>query len=296
MPSRPSGLGRGLGSLIPNKKPAPTGMAGGVYDSSLSDITNADERIMQLPVEKILPSPHQPRQTFKAETLSDLAESIKEHGLIQPLIVCRLSSGDYELIAGERRLRAAKIIGLLTVSAIVRDFKEQKKMELALIENLQREDLNALEVAAAYKKLEDEFNLTRKQLAHKVGKSEQSVTNTMRLLNLRDEVKQAIIDGRLTEGHARALAGLPPDDQLEGMNNILKKRMTVREAEFATQEVVARKHLRPTKFDPEAKDMENQLAAALGTKVEVRRRGGAGQITIKFFSNEELREIFKKII
>lgn len=295
MSSRPSGLGRGLGSLIPGKKSLPSSSTGGVYNSPLIDIIDTDERIMQLPVEKILPSPHQPRQSFKIETLNDLAESIREHGVIQPLIVSRLSSGDYELIAGERRLRAAKLINLKTLPAIVRDFEEQKKMELALIENLQREDLNALEVALAYKKLEDEFNLTKKQLAHKVGKSEPAVTNTMRLLNLRDEVKQAIIDGRVTEGHARTLAGLPYEDQLDGLNRILEKRMTVREAEAATQEIVARKNLRPTKFDPEMKAVENEIAAALGTRVEVRRRGGLGQIIIKFFSNEELKEIIRKI-
>jgi ParB family transcriptional regulator, chromosome partitioning protein len=294
--SKPSGLGRGLGSLIPGRKT--TDYKSVIVDDSspISNLLNNEERVAQLPVENIVASRHQPREMFNAQALEDLASSIRENGIIQPLIVCKRDNGGYELVAGERRLRAAKIVGLKTVPAIVRDLSEQKQMELALIENLQREDLNALEVAVAYRKLEDEFNLSRKELAHKVGKSESAVTNTLRLLNLRDEVQEAIRDGRLTAGHARSLAGLSHDDQLEGMDRILSKRMNVREAELATQQLVAKKNIRPTRFDPEAKDMENRIAERLGTKVEVKRHGGKGQIIIRYFSNEELKDIVDKIL
>lgn len=297
MSSRPSGLGRGLGSLIPNKKPSDVMSSSlAVPESSpLHDVLDTDERIVQLPVGQIIPSPHQPRQVFAEEALNELADSLKEHGLIQPIVVSKKSTDVYELIAGERRLKAAKLAGFKTIAAIVRDFDEQKKMELALIENLQREDLNALEVAMAYKKLEDEFNLSRQELAKKVGKSFSAVNNFIRLLTLRDEVKLAIMEGKLSEGHARTLAGLPIEDQLEGMRRIIEGKLSVREAEKASKEVVVKKHLRNVKFDPEIKEMENEVAAALGTKVEIRRHGGSGQITIKFFSNEELHEILRKI-
>ncbi len=294
-----SGLGRGLGSLIPSKKNNDNSdiVKSHFKDDDFSQIISGDdERISQLSVNNIFPSPHQPRISFDEKTLNDLAESIKEHGVIQPIIVCQKGNNNYELIAGERRLKASKLAGMEKIPSIIRNFDEQKKMELALIENLQREDLNALEVAMAYRKLVDEFNLSHKELSRKVGKSEPAVVNTLRLLNLRDEVKEAIVDGRLTAGHARALAGLSFEDQLEGMENILKKKMTVREAEFATQQLVAKKNIRPNRFDPEAKDFENQIAEKLGTKIEVRRHGQRGQITIKFFSNEELLEIVNKIL
>lgn len=287
----PSGLGRGLNSLIPSRKPA----TAFVTDPKLHEAIEGHDRISQLPVDSIVPNPHQPRQVFDMEALEGLAESIAEHGVIQPIVVTKKGDNSYELIAGERRLKAAKIAGLKTIPGIVRDLSEQKKMEFALIENLQREDLNALEVAIAYQKLEDEFNLSHAEVAKKVGKSVSVIINHLRMLNLRDEVKEAILAGKLTEGHARTLAGLPYEDQLEGMERIISGKMTVREAEKAAKDVVVRKNLRPTKFDPEARAIEDRIAASLGTKVEVRRHGGVGQITIKFFSNEELNSIADKI-
>ncbi|MFA5124552.1 MAG: ParB/RepB/Spo0J family partition protein [Patescibacteria group bacterium] len=292
MSTRPSGLGRGLGSLIPAGKKSDSNI--GLIDPTIKEVIESHERINQLPVEKILPNPHQPRQSFDAEALEGLAESIREHGIIQPLIVTKRGE-DYELIAGERRLKAGKLAGLRTVPAIIREVSEQKKMELALIENLQREDLNSLEVAMAYKKLEDEFNLSRAELAKKVGKSTSSVANSLRLLNLIPEVKEAIVDGRLSEGHARTLAGLPQDEQFDGLQRILENKMSVREAEKAAKVIVVKRNLRKVSFDPETKQMEEDLASALGTKIEIRRHGGVGQITIKFFSNEELRSIVNKI-
>lgn len=292
MSTRPSGLGRGLGSLIPAGRKSDNNI--GLIDPTIKEVIESHERINQLPLEKIFPNPHQPRQSFDAQALEELAESIREHGIIQPLVATKQGDG-YELIAGERRLKAAKIAGLKNLPVIVREVSEQKKMELALIENLQREDLNPLEVAMAYKKLEDEFNLTRAELAKKVGKSQSAISNNLRLLNLRDEVKQAIVDGRVSETHARSLAGLPFEEQLSGLNNILENKLSVHEAERAAREVVARKQIRKTSFDPEVRQMEEDIATALGTKVEIRRHGGVGQITIKFFSNEELKEIIQKI-
>jgi len=291
MAFRPTGLGRGLNSLIPSRKPA----ADFVADPRLHEAMEPNDRVSQLPVNSIFPNPHQPRQVFDDEALGELAESIKEHGVIQPIIVTKKGVDEYELIAGERRLRAAKRAGLPTIPAIVRELSEQHKMEFALIENLQREDLNALEVALAYQKLEDEFNLNHQELSKKVGKSVSVIVNFLRLLNLRDEVKQAILDGKLTEGHARTLTGLPYEDQLTGLENIINGKLSVREAEKATKRVVIEKNIRSAKYDPELKAMEEQVAAALGTKVDIRRHGGIGQISIKFFSSEELRSIVNKI-
>jgi len=291
MAPHPTGLGRGLNSLIPSRKPA----AAYVTDPKLHEVIESHERISQLPVEAVFPNPHQRRQVFDAAALEGLAESIREHGVIQPIVVTKKGSDAYELIAGERRLKASKIAGLKTIPAVVRELSEQKKMEFALIENLQREDLNPLEIAIAYQKLEDEFNLSHQELAAKVGKSQSVIINHLRMLNLRDEVKEAILAGKLSEGHARTLAGLPYEDQLSGMERIIAGKMTVREAEKAAKDVVVKKHIRKVSFDPEARAMEDRIAAALGTKVEVRRHGGVGQITIKFFSNEELNSIADRI-
>ena len=294
MSQRPSGLGRGLGSLIPTKKPA----ADFISDPKLHEVMESGDSISHIKLDQISPNPHQPRKNFDDEALKDLSKSIAEHGIIQPLVLTRRAGDRYELIAGERRLRAAKLAGLTTVPAIVREMSEQKKMELALIENLQREDLNALEIAIAYKKLEDEFNLTREELSKRVGKSLSAVANSLRLLNLRDEVKEAIMDGRLTEGHARALAGLSYEDQLSAMDQIINNKFTVREAEEARKRVKSgnKAPFTTPRRSPEIKAMEDELAANLGTKVEIKNQGGSGAITIKYFSNDELREIVDKII
>lgn len=301
MAVRPSGLGRGLGSLIPTKKSSsdPSFSTANYItdDSPLREVFDSKEKIMAIDVDKIFPNPHQPRTVFDQTALEELANSIKEHGLIQPIIVTRLSGDTYELVAGERRLRAAKLAGMKTIEAIVRDFNEQKKMELALIENLQREDLNPLEVSIAYQKLMDEFNLNIEQLTKKVGKSRSAVTNYLRLLTLVDEVKQAILDGKLTEGHARTLAGLSEEEQIENMRKIIEGKLTVRDAEKIRNQTSIKNNPSETrlKVDLELRDMEDRLAGALGTKVTVRRFGNKGMINIQFFSNEELNSIVNKI-
>lgn len=291
MTMRSTGLGRGLNSLIPTKKPD----TDFVTDPKLHEVIQATGSFADLPVNEIVPNPHQPRQAFDQEALEGLAQSIKEHGVIQPIVVSR-KNGGYELIAGERRLRASKLAGMATIPAIIRDLSEQKKMEFALIENLQREGLNPLEVAIAYQKLEDEFNLSHAEVGKKVGKSASVIINYLRLLNLRDEVKEAIMAGLLTEGHARTLGGLPYEDQLIVMQNIISGKMTVRQAEKAAKDVVIKKHLRTVKNDLEIREIQDQISKVLGTRVSVSRHGGAGQIVIKYFSNEELHSIVDKLI
>lgn len=287
-----SGLGRGLGSLIPNKKSAKEILG---TASEVAEILDTREKISELLVDKITPNPHQPRASFGEEDLQELVESIKEHGVIQPLIVSKTSSG-WQLIAGERRLRSAKLAGLNTVPAIVREMNEQKKMEVALIENLQRKNLNVLETAFAYQKLIDEFNLTQEQLSKRVAKSRSAVANTLRILTVIDEVKEAIKNGHISEGHARVLAGLPKEDQLLTLRTIISESLNVRETEKAGKQIVVKKHLRKVSFDPELKAKEELLQSALGTKVEIKKFGSTGQITIKFFSEEELKGIIDKII
>jgi len=289
-------LGRGLSSLIPNKKAKDFLTIDEPEAKAISSVLDGEERILQIPVENISPNPHQPRQEFQEESLNELVESIKEYGIIQPLIITKIKENDYQLIAGERRWRAAKMLNLKTVPAIVRDLSEQRKMEIALIENLHRKDLNPLEIAAAYQKLIDEFNLSQEELARKVGKSRPAVANTLRILSVEEEVKEAIRSGKITEGHARVLAGLPSSDQLELLDKILNEKLNVRAVEKAGKEIVVKKHIRKVSFDPDLKAKEEELSRALGTKVEITKSGGAGQIVIKYFSPEELNEIVEKII
>lgn len=287
-----SGLGRGLGSLIPSKKSVKEILGN---ESEVADILDIREKISDLPVDKITPNPHQPRTNFDEDELQELVESIKEHGVIQPLIVSKSPSG-WQLIAGERRLRSAKLAGLATVPAIVREMSEQKKIEIALIENLQRKNLNSLETAFAYQKLIDEFNLTQEQLAKRVGKNRSTVANTLRILTVIDEVKEAIRDGKISEGHARVLAGLPESDQLLTLHKILSGSLSVRDTEKAGRQVVVKKHIRKVSFDPEIKAKEELLQSSLGTKVEIKKSGSSGQIIIKFFSEEELKTLIDRIV
>jgi ParB family transcriptional regulator, chromosome partitioning protein len=291
MQQKTSGLGRGLGSLIPNKKTAKELLGD---SSEVAEILDNKEKISQLSVDKITPNPHQPRSIFNENELAELVDSIKEHGIIQPLIVTKSGSG-WQLIAGERRLRSAKLAGIDKVPAIVREMSEQKKMEVALIENLQRKNLNPLETALAYQKLVDEFNLTQEQLSKRVGKSRSSVANTLRLMTVIDEVKQAIQEGKISEGHARVLAGLPEKDQLVTLKKIIDGSLSVRDTEKVGKEVVVKKSIRKVQFDPEVKAKEDELQSALGTKVEIKKTGSSGQIIIKFFSEEELSDIVNKI-
>jgi len=273
------GLGRGLDSLIPmgdenNNKNAD------VKDSYLLDIT------------KIIPNPHQPRKKFNEQELMELADSITEHGVIQPLIVTK-EGDNFILIVGERRLRASKLAGLREVPVIYRKTNENQKIEVALIENIQRKDLNALEEAAAYKKLIQDFSLSQEQVAKKVGKGRSTIANTLRLLSLPVEVKEGLREGKITEGHARAILALPTfEEQLALYGSILSGNLNVRQAEAKTK---VRNFSEKQDVDLHLKDLENNLSNSLNTKVSIQKKGAGGKIVIAYYSDEELEKIIHRI-
>jgi ParB family chromosome partitioning protein len=280
--SRKAGLGRGLDALIPGSEPPPSSGIG------------------QIPIDQIAPNPRQPRGRFDPEEMAELAASIREYGVIQPLII---TYGDqpeqYILIAGERRLLAARQAGLGSVPAILREASDQERLELALIENVQRADLSPLETAEAYRQLSEDFHLSHEQIAERVVKSRVAVTNTLRLLKLPPEVKQALADRQISEGHARALLALPTGLQQETILQVVKKRgLNVRQTEELVRKLTIQRaatpRLKPPN-SPEIAALEERLRASLGTRVEMsaRRRGGA--ITIYYYSNEELDTLLDRL-
>lgn len=286
--SKIGGLGRGLSSLIPPK----------ITKEAVSKIDQlgGERRILEIPVDKIQPNPLQPRTEFTHSDLEDLINSIKLYGVIQPLIVTDLGDGNYQLIAGERRLRASKIAGLAKAPVIVRKAEDQEKLELALIENIQRKNLNALEEAVAYQKLIDEFNLTQEEAAKRLGKSRTVITNALRLLTLPEEIQKAIIEDKITAGHARVIAGLQdPKEQLEFLKKIVRFGLNVRDTENVAKKVMVKTHTRTVGNDPASSERENKLREALGTKVNIKKSGKGGEIVINFYSTEELDGIIKKI-
>jgi len=286
-------LGRGLSSLIPQKvKKVATAISG---EAVVSVVSEADkDRVLQISPDRIQVNPMQPRRNFNEYQLNELIESIKQYGIIQPLIVTQ-KNGDYELIAGERRLRAAKILNLATVPVIIRQADEQQKLEVALVENLQREDLNAIEAALAYRKLIDEFNLNQEELAIRLGKSRPVITNTLRLLNLPEEIQAALIDGRITEGHAKTIVGLESEaKQLALLKKILLNKMTIEDAMKETRAMGGTKMAR-IKINYADKDKEFAFREFFGTKAEIKRKGKGGEVIIYFYSDEELGEMVEKI-
>jgi ParB family chromosome partitioning protein len=275
------GLGKGLGALIP------------VAEEPVGGVS-------QVPVSAISPSPMQPRTHQDAEALAELAASIDEHGLIQPLIVTQQGPERYQLIAGERRWQAARMAGLATVPVIVKEATPQQALELALVENIQRADLNPLEEAAAFQQLVEEFGLTQEQVAGRVGKSRVAVTNTIRLLRLPAEVKQSLADGEIREGHARALLALPTEDaQAAALKVVAARALSVRQTEELVRRLLAEpppeKPEKPT--SPETQALEEEFRETLGTKVSLHRsRKGRGRLVIHFFSEEELQTIYDVIV
>src|SRR3990167_2905686 len=254
----------------------------------------------EVSIELIKPNPWQPRKTFGAESLQELADSIKEHGVLQPLVVIHAGDGTYQLIVGERRLRAAKLAGLSKVPVIIRDaMEEQKKLELALIENIQRHNLDPIEEAMAYKQLAEEYDLSHEAVAQRVGKGRTTVTNMLRLLNLPLKIQNALSAGTITEGHARPLLALPGmEKQLAMFDLIVRDSMTVRQVEDRIREMLARpKAVRAqrTSSDPEVAALESKLCGKLGTKVKVQKNGESGRIMIEFFSKEELNSFLDKV-
>ncbi len=275
MPGDRRGLGRGLEALIP----------------STPGVTEVE-------VDSIVPNPRQPRQALDPQALEELATSIREQGLVQPLVVTQVAGG-YQLLVGERRWRAAKLAGLDLVPVVVRDVTPQQMLELALVENLQREDLNPLETATAYSQLVEEFGLTQQQVAEKVGKNRVTVTNTLRLLKLPSEVKDALLRGDITEGHARAMLRLEsPGAQLEVLQAIVKGGLNVRQAEEMVRRLVERPKARPAPREKPAqlRALEDKFRQALGTKVSLTRGSKGGRLIIYFYSEEELQSIYDLIV
>jgi len=261
-------------------------------------IPEARREILEIPVDDIRENSRQPRQYFSPADLEDLIGSIKEHGILQPLIVTR-SNGEYELIAGERRLRASRTLGLRTVPAIVREVNEQEKLELALIENIQRQDLNAVEEAIAYTALIEEFNLTQEDVAKRVGKSRSNVANIVRLLDLDEDILEALKRGEITKTHARTLlAEKDPKKRHELFEQILRGGVTVSEVEARVSSHGARKmkNVDGTQKDPNVLAHEKRLREILGTKVDIQETAGKGKIVISFYSREELMDLLDRLI
>ncbi len=264
--------------------------------------------IFWVEVGKVRPNPFQPRKEFNAGKLEELADSIRQYGILQPLVVTRHEiqkedgglSTEYELIAGERRLRASCIAGLPQVPVIIRTSNETDKMklELAIIENLQREDLNPIDRARAFKQLVDKFGLKHGEVGKKVGKSREYVSNTIRLLNMPDEVQQAILDGKMSEGHARPILMLTGRDEEQHtlFKEILYKKLTVREAESIAQRI-AQDRVRKKKYaiDPEVIELEKQLTDTLGTRVQIEQRDDGGKVHIDYFTMDDLHSILERI-
>ena len=250
---------------------------------------------MMVPVKAIQSNPHQPRTDFKPEELQDLSDSIREHGIIQPLIVTKTGPDSYILIAGERRLRAAQLAGLSMVPVIIRQATDREMLELALIENVQRADLSPLETAEAYKNLEENFNLTHEEIAQRVGKNRTSVTNTLRLLKLSENVRNALANSIITEGHARALLALPTEQaQSAVLQTIIHQNLNVRQTEEIVRKFSGEKtepKLEPKSVAPELKSIENQLMQSFGTRVSLHPGKNGGTIHIRYYSDEDLDDL-----
>jgi ParB family transcriptional regulator, chromosome partitioning protein len=276
---RHTGLGRGLSSLIPQRGPhAPT---------------------TEIAIDRIRPNPRQPRQRMDQNELDSLAASIREHGVLQPILVTETIDG-YQLVAGERRFRASQQAGLERIPAVIRQLADRDQLELALVENLQRADLGPMEEAHAYRSLVDEFTLTHEQIAQRVGRAKSTITNTLRLLDLHPQVQEHLVEGRLTEGHARAIGGLATEQQLRVASAVIEQQFSVRQ----TEEFVRRlrepraepgQTVRPA-LDPDMERVEDDLRRRLGTKVTLARSRKGGRIIIEFYSDEELGQLYDRLI
>jgi ParB family chromosome partitioning protein len=275
--SNEHGLGRGLGALIPRTTIG----------------------LREVPTESIRPNPWQPRTHFDEQELEELAQSIREHGVLQPVLVSQQPDGSFQLITGERRWRAVQLAGLATLPAMVKEATPQASLEMALVENIQRRDLNPLEEAHAYRQLLDEHGLTQEQLAQRIGKSRVAVTNTLRLLHLPDEVRQALANGAISEGHARAILMANGEmHKVRLLARVLQDRLSVRDTEALAREMNAsRQNVAQTAVpDPDVERMEDAFRQALGTRVRLFRGRHGGRLVIHFFSDQELQGIYEAIV
>lgn len=274
-------LGKGLSALIP--------------DATTLDET--ESQFFQCPIDAIEPNPYQPRQSFRADELREMANSIREKGIVTPLLVSRTGSG-YQLIAGERRWRAAQIAGLNRVPVVLRDTTPTESLELALIENIHRKDLNPIEEAMAYRKLLEDMGATQEALAGRLGKERSTIANLLRLLKLPVEIQQDLIDGRITMGHARVLAGIRnPGDQQALRRRVIKDGMSVRQLENLVQHRYNKRREKGEKreIDYYFQSVEDDLKRSLGTKVSVKKKGREGRIVIYFYSDEELDRLIDRL-
>jgi len=276
---RHTGLGRGLSSLIPQRaQHAPT---------------------TEIPLERIRPNPRQPRQRMDPDELESLAQSIREHGVLQPILVTETLEG-YQLVAGERRYRASQLAGLERIPAVIRQLADRDQLELALVENLQRADLGPMEEAHAFLALVSEFDMTHDQIAQRVGRAKSTITNTLRLLDLDPDGQAAVVDGTLTAGHARAIGGLPADHQAHVARTVVDQALSVRQAEELVRRLreprVPKASATARPLDPDLERVEDDLRRRLGTKVTLARSRKGGRIIIEFYSDEELSQLYDRLI
>ncbi len=271
------GLGKGLGALIPEGEESDRNS---IVEIKITDIEANDK---------------QPRKAFNDETLADLSESIKEHGVVQPIIVRKLGSS-YQIIAGERRWRAARLAGKKTIPAIVKECSNLEVMELALIENLQREDLNSIEEAMAYKSLIEEYNMTQEEISKKIGKSRPAIANSLRLLQLPQEIKNMIAEGKISQGHARALLSISGEKkQIDMAEKIIAQQLNVRQIEKLAKDTKQKKkkEVLPDAYQIEINQLEERLRAVFGTKVTIHHKKNKGSIEIEYYSDEEFDRILE---
>jgi ParB family chromosome partitioning protein len=273
-------LGRGLASLIPQRaEPAAS--------------------VVDIPLARVAPNPHQPRHRWDDSDLADLAASIREHGVLQPVLVTETLEG-YQLIAGERRVRAARLAGLERIPALVRQLADRDQLEVALVENVQRADLDPIDEALAYRQLIDEFGLTQERVAERVGKARATIANTLRLLDLHPSVQAAIGDGRITEGHGRALGGLPIEGQGHVLATVVTQGLSVRQTEEMVRRLREPRQVREPaakpRLDEELERVEEDLRQRLGTKVTLSRSRKGGRIVIEYYSDEELERLYDRLI
>ncbi len=278
---RAQGLGRGLAALIPQRTPGQPGP---------TDIAIA----------RIRPNPNQPRRRFDDVEMATLTASIREHGVIQPVLVTETIDG-YQLVAGERRLRAARAAGLDRIPAVVRQLDDQAQLEVALVENLQREDLDAIEAAHGFRRLIEEFGFTHEQIATRVGRARSTVANTLRLLDLAPAIQEAVADRQISEGHGRALGGLSVEHQERVLGSVVEQDLSVRQTEELVRRLreprtePARSQDSPARTDPDMERVEEDLRRALGTKVSLARSRRGGRIVIEYYSDEELGRLYERL-
>lgn len=285
-----SPLGRGLSSLIPNK----TSESQTNVSVAQQDIVLGADKLLEVDINLVSPNPYQPRTEFLTEEIENLAQSIRDKGILQPLVVTVIAPNQYQLIAGERRLRAAKLAGLQTVSVVVKNgVTDQDKAELALIENIQRQNLNPIERARGFAELQNKFNITQEAIAQQLDISRSAVANTLRYLKLPERVQNALANGDITEGHAKIIAGLETQElQEKVLDNILTNALNVRQ----TEKVVKNSPVDvETQVSPAVKQWVTQLSETIHNKVEVRRKGKRYIVTLNFFEETEIENLYKKL-